>query len=383
MDYAFWFSLLVMLASFAVLGDVAFGWRRLRRLRDVAPILPANPPLVSLVVAARDEARAIEPAVRSMLALDYPALEVIVIDDRSTDATGQILDRLRAEFPALNVVHITELPAGWLGKTHALHRGSEAARGEYLLFTDADVVYERTAIRRAIALCDRERLDHLALVPDVPARSRLMQLNMMAGFVGLLALYRPWRADRKGRAGLGIGAFNLVRAAPYRTAGGHRALAMEVVDDVQLGHLMGEGGYRTELAIGHDLVSVEIYANVLESLRGVQKNAFAFLDYSVLILVAATAGTFALSVWPWLGLVVTDGVTRWMNVAAAGSHIVLYVHLAPQFKSSRWCVAYLPQVGIGTILILWQVAIRTWLQGGVVWRGTFYPLAELKARRRK
>lgn len=383
MDYAFGFSLLVMLASFAVFGDVALGLRRLRRLRDVAPMLPANPPLVSIVVAARDEARAIEPAVRSMLAIDYPALEVIVVDDRSTDATGEILDGLRAGSPALKVVHIAELPAGWLGKTHALHRGSGIASGEYLLFTDADVVYESTALRRAVALCEFDRLDHLALIPDVPASSLLMELNMMAGLVGLLALYRPWRKRREGRRGLGIGAFNLVRTTPYRAAGGHGALAMEVVDDVQLGHLMGEAGGRQDLVMGHGLVSVEIYPNVLETLKGVQKNAFAFLEYSAIVLLAATAGTFALSVWPWVGLLVTEGATRWLNVAAVASHVALYIHLAPQFKCSRWCVVYLPQVGIGTILILWQVAIRTWIQGGVVWRGTFYSLAELKARKRK
>jgi len=376
-----WFSLAVLVASLGVYGAVFRGWHKLGQLRDVKPELPSPPPAVSIVVAARNEAGAIEAAVRSILAIDYPALEGVVVDDRSTDATGAILDLLAAEFPGLRVEHVRDLPAGWLGKNHALHRGAQRAHGDYLVFADADVIFEASAIRRAISYCEATRLDHLTVIPDVPTRSLFVELGMMGGFVGLLAMYRPWRARSSGRHDLGVGAFNLVRAAPFRALGGHETLAMEVLDDIELGGLMGKSNLRQDMLLGHGMISVEMYGTAPEMFRGIQKNVFTFLEYSVWKLLAATAITFAFSVWPWAGILVTEGATRWINVAAAAVPVALYLHLAPQFRYNRACVLYLPIMGFVTIFLFWQIAILTWIRGGIVWRGTFYPLAEIRRRR--
>ena len=380
--WPFWVSLAVLAASLGTYGSVWRGWHKLRQLRDVVPNISARPPPVSIVVAALNEARGIEPALRSILALDYPALEIVAVDDRSTDGTGEIMDRLQREFPNLQVLHIRELPAGWLGKNHALHSGALRARGEYLLFTDADVVFEPTAIRRAVAHCEAQRLDHLTLVPEVPTRSSFVALSMMGGFIGLLALYRPWRSQRTGKHRLGIGAFNMVRAAPYRAVGGHEALAMEVLDDIELGRLMGEGELRQDFLLAMGMVTVEMYRSAMEMFRGIQKNVFTFLDYSVWKLLGGTLVTVAFSVWPWAAIFFTHGATLWLNLASAATVIALYVHLAPQFGYSRWCAAWLPVTGLTTIFLFWQIAIRTWTSGGITWRGTFYSLAELKRRKR-
>lgn len=382
MTLAFWFSLAVLAVTSAICAVVLWGWGRLGQLRDVSSMLPANPPKVSIIVAARDEERAIEAAARSLIAIDYPALELIVVDDRSTDRTGEILDRLHAEHPRLDVVHVRELPPGWLGKNHALHAGSLKATGDFLLFTDADVVYEPSALARAVAYCEAKALDHLTVIPDVTTRSGFVQIYMMGGFVGLLAMHRPWRAATTGKHGLGIGAFNLVRREAYRAAGGHAALALEVLDDIELGRMMGEGGRRQEMLLAHGMIQIEMYSTAGEMIRGIQKNVFTFLEYSVWYLIAATLLTFATSVWPWLGILVTDGATRWINVGSAAVVTGMYVHLTPRFGYSRRCLLHLPFTGIVTIALLWQIAIRTWVQGGIVWRGTFYPLKELvKARR--
>ena len=380
--WTFWVSLAVLAASLGTYGGVWRGWHKLRQLRDVAPNLPPKPPPVSIVVAALNEAHAIEPALRSILAVDYPALEIVAIDDRSTDGTGEILDRLQREFPNLQVLHIRELPSEWIGKNHALHSGAMRARGDYLLFTDADVVFEPTAIRRAIAHCEARRLDHLTLVPEVPTRSSFVALSMMGGFIGLLALYRPWRAQQTGKHRLGVGAFNMVRAASYRAVGGHEALAMEVLDDIELGRLMSQGDLRQDFLLARGMVTVEMYRGALEMFRGIQKNVFTFLDYNVWKLLAGTLVTFAFSVWPWAGIFLTDGATRWLNLASAATVLALYAHLAPRFGYSRWCAAWLPLTGLITIFLFWQIAILTWIRGGIVWRGTFYPLAELKRRKR-
>jgi cellulose synthase/poly-beta-1,6-N-acetylglucosamine synthase-like glycosyltransferase len=284
-----WFSLAVLVVSLGVYGVVLRGWHKLGQLRDVKPDLPSPPPPVSIIVAARNEDRAIEDAVRSILAVDYPALEAIVVDDRSTDATGAIVDRLAAEFPRLRVEHVRDLPAGWLGKNHALHRGAQRAHGDYLVFADADVIFEASAISRAISFCEAMRLDHLTVIPDVPTRSLFVELGMMGGFVGLLAMYRPWRARSSGRHDLGVGAFNLVRSAPFRALGGHETLAMEVLDDIELGGLMGASKLRQDMLLGHGMVSVEMYGTAAEMFRGIQKNVFTFLEYSAWRLFAATA----------------------------------------------------------------------------------------------
>ena len=380
--WPFWVSLAVLLVSLGNYGGVWRGWHKLRQLRDVTPNVPPNPPPVSIVVAALNEAHTIEPALRSILALDYPALEIVAIDDRSTDGTGEILDRLQREFPNLQVVHVRELPSGWLGKNHALHSGATRARGDYLLFTDADVVFEPTAIRRAVALCEAEHLDHLTVVPDVPTRSSFVALCMMGGFIGLLALNRPWRAQQTGKHRLGVGAFNMVRATSYRAVGGHEALAMEVLDDIELGRLMSEGELRQDLLLAQGMVTVEMYRSAMEMFRGIQKNVFTFLDYKLWKLLAATLVTFAFSVWPWAGILLTDGATWWLNLASAATVLVFYVHLAPRFGYSRWCSAWLPLTGLITIFLFWQIATLTWIRGGIIWRGTFYPLAELKRRKR-
>ena len=382
MDLLFWFSGVVFALTAAIVADSVLGWRKLRRLADIPPALPTPPPTLAIVVPARNEASTIEPALRSILALDYPALEVTAIDDRSTDDTGAILDRLGAGFQTLRVLHVRELPTGWLGKNHAMHVGASSTNAEYVLFADADVHFEPSALRRAVAECEARRLDHLTVLPDIPMRSPFMQMGMVGGVLGLLALYRPWRARETGRHSMGVGAFNLVRTSAYRDAGGHETLAMEILDDLELGRLMGRTG-RQDLLLGEGMVRVEIYRTPTELFRGIQKNVFTFLGYSAWTLVAATLGTFALTVWPWLGLLVTEGPTRWLNAGSGALSLALHAYFARRFGYSLVGLVTVPFSGLVTIAIFWQVAIRTWIQGGVEWRGTRYPLAKLKRQRRR
>ncbi|MBW3598394.1 MAG: glycosyltransferase, partial [Planctomycetes bacterium] len=149
-----------------VLADAIVGGRSIRQLKDIAsPADTSGMPPVSLIVAARNEERNIEAGVRSLLALEYENLELIVVNDRSTDATGEVLQRVAAEHPELNVVHLTELPEGWLGKNHALHYGTMQAKGDWLLFTDADVVMAPSTLARAMKYVQEQQLDHLCIAP--------------------------------------------------------------------------------------------------------------------------------------------------------------------------------------------------------------------------
>ncbi|HLJ57479.1 MAG TPA: glycosyltransferase family 2 protein, partial [Chthonomonadaceae bacterium] len=192
------------------------------------------PPL-TIVVPACNEALTVGRAMRSLLALEYPDLEIIAVNDRSTDETGDILDCLAAGNKRLRVLHINRLPPGWLGKNHALHVGGLQARGDWILFTDADVVYQPDALERAVAYAAMTRTDHLVACPRCRGFDFWEKLFM--SYFGLMFLLRvrPWEVEQPGRSAyFGFGAFNLVRTEAYRKSGGHDAMPMEVTDDTKL-----------------------------------------------------------------------------------------------------------------------------------------------------
>ena len=240
---------------FALAAGSAVGWtviglrlwrgsQRVPRLPDVAAEAPpAGWPAVSVIVPSRNEEGAVEAATRALLAQDYPSLEVVAIDDRSTDATGRLLDALAARDDRLAVHHVTTLPPGWLGKNHAMAVGADVARGEWLLFTDADVLFAPDVLKRAVAFACRHRLGHLVAFPHLIAPGFLERAFVTT--FGLFAnlVFQVWDLQRPGsRAFVGVGAFSLVRRDAYVAVGGHKALAFEVVDDAKLGLILRRSG---------------------------------------------------------------------------------------------------------------------------------------------
>ena len=206
--------------------------------------------LISVVIPARNEKRHLEIALQSVLGQKYPTFEVIVIDDRSTDETGEILDRMAVQNPLLRVFHIQELPQGWLGKNFALSYGASKARGDLLLFTDADVIMEPTTMSRAVSYLIKERLDHMTLSPTLSMPSLILRI-FVTGFYFFFSLYaRPWKArDSKSHAHIGIGAFNLIRQKVYQTIGTHQVIAMRPDDDMKLGKIVKKNGFSSGVPI--------------------------------------------------------------------------------------------------------------------------------------
>lgn len=360
--------------------DFANGHRRLRFLKDVQPA-QAGPPL-SIIAAARNEARGIEAAVRSLLRLDYPIIEIVIVDDRSTDDTRAILQRLAAEHPRLTVATITELPEGWLGKNYALHTGAATATGDLLLFTDADVVFEPSALRRAVAFMEEGRIDHLTAIPDV--RMPGLALNaFVAAFGVFFSLYaRSWKArDPRSRAHIGIGAFNLIRTTVYRAIGGHHAIAMRPDDDMKLGKVVKRHGFRQDVVSGRDLIVVEWYGSLRELVDGLMKNAFAGVDYSFLKVVGSTVALLLMHVWPFLAIFVAGGPAR----ALYGVSVVLIVLIfatSARFGGAPavFVLAY-PAAALLFAYIIWRSAILAVTRGTITWRGTAYPLAAMRANK--
>jgi len=208
-------------------------------------------PKVSLIIPACNEAGTLAAALASRLADNYPALEIVVVNDRSTDATGAIADEAAARDPRVRVIHLDALPEGWLGKLHAMQRGAAIASGEYLLLSDADTHWQPGTLRRVIARCEAGRLDHLAVAPTFwssglvldAATAALTRMLMMAG--------RPWSVpDPESRAAFGVGAFNLVRSSSFARTGGFEYLRLEVADDVAIAAMMKQHGGRSEVLRG-------------------------------------------------------------------------------------------------------------------------------------
>src|SRR6266511_4835590 len=241
----------------------------------------------------RDEAAGVERAMRSLLAQDGVELEVVAVDDRSSDGTGAILDGLAAADPRLAVLHVRALPDGWLGKNHACHAGAGRAQGDWLLFTDADVVFAPEALRRAVDAARAHGLGHLAVPPRLVAPG-FLERAFVSAFAALLApLVRIADLRRPGtRAYFGVGAFNLVRRDAYARSGGHLRLPLEVVDDLKLGLLLRRSGVAQGVARSDGLVEVRWHEGFVRSVLGLVKNAFAALEYRP-ALAAAAAGRYS------------------------------------------------------------------------------------------
>jgi glycosyltransferase involved in cell wall biosynthesis len=370
-----------LIASFWVFYGlhIAYGALRLPMIKDIAAASDADCPRMSLLFAARDEEEKLPTALATLMEIDYPQLEVVAVDDRSTDATGQILDDFGALHPRLRVVHVEDLPPGWLGKPHALQKAYEAANGEWLVFTDADVRFKPDVLRRAIALAKRQKLDHLSLLCDVEMVG-FWEKALITFFVAIFHLATNPRMVGSHRSPLyvGIGAFQLVKRSAYEANGAHRRLAMEVIDDMKLGKLIKRSGFRSGVGISQDSVVVRWHAGFGNLIRGVTKNFFAGFGYNLGFVAAGISGLLLLNIAPLFGLLFGHG---WIRIFAAIALVIALGFYGGAAASMRVSPLYALTYPLGSILLSYMLlrsAVVTLKQGGIVWRDTFYPLDELK-----
>ncbi len=340
-------------------------------------------PRVSIIVPARNEAAMIERAVRSLLVLDYPDYELVVVDDRSEDETGAILDRLKEEYGGrLVVVHVRELPAGWLGKTHAMWSAARESSGEWILFSDADVVHSPEGLRRAVGYAESEHADHLVVLPTM-----LMETvgeRMMISFFQAMFLfaYRPWKVrDPKARDSMGVGAFNMVRRAAYEKIGTYESMRLSVVDDMRLGERVKRAGLASRVAFGEGMVVVRWAHGAGGVVRNLTKNFFAQLRYSVLLALVGACGMLWLHLGPWIGTALSPGWARAEYAVALASLVAIYAAMGKRTGIPIRYVLLHPAASLLMVFTMLRSTVLTVGRGGVEWRGTFYPLAELRRNR--
>jgi glycosyltransferase involved in cell wall biosynthesis len=358
---------------------VAYGAIRLPWVKDFAPAGDADCPPISILFAARGEEEKLPAALATLMEIDYPKLEVIAVNDRSQDATGRILDEFAAAHPRLRVVHVAELPPGWLGKPHALHKAYEAANGEWLLFTDADVRFKADLLRRAIAMVKARNVDHLTLLCDVEMIGFWETVLITFFGLGFHLGTEPGRvSDARSSRYVGVGAFQLLRRSAYEASGTHRRLAMEVVDDMKLGKIVKQAGFRSCCGVAQDFVVVRWHAGVGNLVRGVTKNFFAGAGYSLGLVAVQLAGLVMMNVLPFVGVIFGHGWMRLFCAIAVVIAVCFQAGVAMVMRVSPLYALTHPLGGLLFCYMLLRSTVVTLRQGGIIWRDTFYPLEELK-----
>ncbi len=346
------------------------------------PATSHGDPSVSIIVPARNEEADIERTLRQLLLLDYDNYEIIVVDDRSTDRTGEIMDQVAARPDTrklIKVIHVANLPAGWLGKTHAMWQATKLAKGEWLLFTDADVLFKPDSVRRALAYAEAEPADHVVLFPRMIMK-RPGERMMIAFFQSLFVFgHRPWKvADPKTDDHIGVGAFNLVRRTVYDAVGTYERLRMEVLDDMKLGKVVKKAGFAQRNVFGGDLISLRWAQGAMGVVNNLTKNFFAVLSFQWPRALASCVALAFLNLMPFAGVFLAHGWARLPYAVALFSMFSIYAGMSSKSDIPPYYFVLHP---VSTVLFLYTVLLSTALtmgRGGVVWRGTLYPLDELK-----
>ena len=374
---------LLSVMSVALIGRARYQTKSIQELEDVGTPHIGEPPQwprLSIIVPARDEEETVSAAMHTLLQLDYPNYEIIAVNDRSSDRTGELLDELASTSERLRVIHLTTLPTGWLGKLHALDQGTRVASGELLLFADADIHFEPRLLKSTVSQLEGESLDYLTLIPRIIGESSALK-GMIFLFATLFCLKFNAREVNQDDtdAYVGIGVFQLVRAHLFEQTEGWEWLRLEIADDTGLAYLCHRHHARARLYSAIRGVSVRWYASVPEMVRGLEKNLFPVtcrfslgraVALSLMMLLLSSSPLILIFLGSWklggiflvtlLGVLCTqdfEGVTWWERGLAYPMWFVL-----------TWALI--------------RSAWKTWRQGGIYWRDTFYSIEELRANQR-
>jgi len=385
MHYFHWIAgTILALAWFSRIVDAAIGMPSVADISQPEwnrnPAAPSGSPRVSIIVPARNEEKDIAQALTQLLALDYDNYEVIAVNDRSTDRTGEIMEEVqKRSYSKLKVIHHQDLPAGWLGKTHAMWTATNAATGDWLLFTDADVLFKPDSVRRAVTYAEAEQADHVVLFPQMIMKQP-GEYMMIAFFQTMFVFgHRPWKvADPKTKDHMGVGAFNLVRRSVYESVGTYEALRMEVLDDMKLGKVVKNAGFAQRNVFGGDLISIRWANGAMGVVNNLTKNFFAVLSFKWRLTLISAFGLAFLNLMPFLGVWFAHGWARLPYGIALASMFSIYLGMSWRSGVPAYYFLLHPVSTVLFVYTLLRSMFHTLWNDGVVWRGTRYPLEELR-----
>ena len=359
-------------------------WLALKHVQSL-PLISSNGdtscPRLSIIIAARNEAGTIENALKSVLAQNYPNLEIILVNDRSNDGTDKILQKLAEKDPRVLIHHVEELPPGWLGKVNAMQQGIGRSTGVWLLFTDADVHFQEESLERIIEVAERSSVDYLCVVPEVQARQSLLRALYTVSLSGFFLATRIWEVKNQ-KAFVGVGACGLVRRSLLSQSPGLPWLKMEVVDDLALAQLVWQVGGKLDVYWGRECLGVEWYPSMGDLIKGLEKNLFAGAQYQYWRALIGIIGILFIAVAPWLSIFSSNWL---LGLAAVGAFSGYWLSWIPGNKAQG--IGWIERIISPSLLLViaWALARSTyitWRQGGIKWRETFYSVAALRRGQR-
>ena len=348
---------------------------------------PANAPLISVCVPARNEERNIRACVEAILAGDYPTFEVIVLEDRSTDGTPEVLRQLEAHDDRLRVIHGADLPQGWAGKPHALSQASAAARGEWLCFVDADTFLSSNTLSACYAKATETKADMFTIMTFQILGSFWEKVVMPIVMTALSVGFSPSKVnDPNSKDAIANGQFILIKRSVYDAIGGHERVKDQIVEDKAIAEQVKWNGYRLVVANGFSVARTRMYTSLTEMWEGWTKNIYLGLsDRRSLMLLGAVGAFLALfaalflPLWPLLGLswflqgggwrawsVIAESLILWSFIICAR------VQVSKGMRISPWYALTLP---LGAAVFAAMMFTSTWrvLSGrGISWKGRIY-----------
>lgn len=363
--------------------DAAIGFRKLDTLEKAQSL--DNGPSLSVIVAARNEEEHLGTSLLTQLSQNYENVEWILVNDRSVDATGKIMEDLKSRDSRIKVVHLDSLPKGWLGKNYALYEGYMHSSGELILFTDADVLYQPGAFSKAIGYFQAHSLDHMTAAPNLSAKPFWLKAFVAFFLFGFSYYKRPWLANNpRSKTGIGIGAFNLVNRAAYEKIGGHASIRMRPDDDLQLGMRIKAAKLQQKMVTALELIEVEWYPSLKDALAGLEKNTFAGLHYRISMVLFSVFGVFVSQVVPFFTIFSSD--RNLMFLSAANLILLAFLYTMVTKKMTRFSPLLffaLPFTALLFIFSIIRASYLTFRRGGIIWRGTKYSLSELRKNDRE
>jgi chlorobactene glucosyltransferase len=395
---------LILSTAFFIGGIIIIYWLHNQYQLDIVvepTPPPSNAPLISICVPARNEERNIRACVENLLRQDYPKFEVIVLDDRSTDATPEILRELvlesdsllsrrgqmQEQAPALQIVSGSDLPAGWAGKPHALFQASAAARGDWLCFVDADTFLSPTTLSSCYTKAVETQADMFTIMTFQVMGSFWEKVVMPLVMTALSVGFSPRKVNDPNRKdAIANGQFILIKRSVYDAIGGHESVKDQIVEDKAISELVKWKGYRLIVANGYSLARTRMYTSLPEMWEGWTKNIYLGLRDQTGLLLLGVFGAFValiaalfLPIWPLLGISWFINGGDWMALIVIVESLIFWAYLilvrarvAQAMEISAWYAFTTPLGAAVFAAMMITSAVRVISGKGVMWKGRMY-----------
>jgi chlorobactene glucosyltransferase len=370
----------VFLVSWIV-GWLALNMIHLEKAEPVSGPLRISP-FVSICVPARNEERDLEACLGSLMTQDYPNFEVIAADDQSEDRTLEIIKYFERRFDNFIGFQGKPLPEDWLGKPYILSQAFSKTKGEYLLFTDADPVFEPFALKSAMFLMQKQKLDMLTLMPGASFGSfweRAVQ-PVIFGLIAGLTRFGDVNNPDSPKA-MGIGAFILVKRSAYEKAGGHESVKKNVIEDIALGKIIKRSGHKIWIANGKSLFSIRMYHSFYEIWTGWKKNVFSAFKRSIprtiwfaVCLIGCQLTPFFILYGNWIIETSTWSLT--LSLFAVFLILVTGIGLCKELKLNPAVTILFPLGSLVVVGIMFSSMQQAVIKNKTEWRGRVYTASE-------